>query len=250
MSSTVLQYGKCVVSEYDDAGFIGIQVDAFGELDSGATPFDALHPYGFEGRPLDRSDTLDGADALYWYDGDEGHVMALGDGRGASYLPQLVKGSSRQYNARGAFMLLDYDDETVTLYQPYDSGNKAHVLSMGVDGNGDDYVGLVQALGLALTMLGKSLVIKNAAGDVFIELNDSGITINGNTTVYGGLNAGGAAGLPVMMATAFSAWWTALGTAIAASGPTTPLTGTALGAAFTSAAAGLTAVESTLLKGL
>jgi len=246
---TILHLGMCVVSEYDDDGFIGIQVDAFGENESGMDPFEALHPYGFEGRPLDRADSLEGSQAFYWRDGPEGHVMALGDGRGPQNLPQLSLGSSRQYNSAGAFLLLDTDAETLTAYTPYSGGSKAHVFTMGLDSNGKDYVGLVQALGLALTMLEKSLVLKNAAGDAYIELNDAGITINGNTTVYGGLNAGGGAGLPVMMAVAFSAWWSALTSVISASG-TTPLTGATLGAAFAAAGASLTATQSTLLKGV
>jgi hypothetical protein len=245
-----LQLGMCVTSVYDDDGFVGIQCDVFGEAESGMPPFDAVHPYGFEGRPLDRDAALAGAEALYWFDGPEGHVMPLGDSRGAGYLPQLSKGSSRQYSALGQFMLLDYDAETATLYTPFDSQTKAHVLTMGKDGNGKPYVGIVQSEGLALLMLEDSLVIKNAAGDAYIELNSTGIVLNGNVKLVGGLDVGGGTALPLLIGTLFQAWWSALSATLTASGPSTPLTGSALGALFSAAAAGLTATQTTLTKGL
>jgi len=120
-----IQLGMCVTSVYE-GGFVGIQVDAFGEHESGVQPMEALHPYGFEGRPVDRDDSKAGCSAMYWWDGDDGHVIALGSSTHPDVFSELQKGSSRQYAAWGAYFHLDHANRRAHLYVPYDGGTKAH----------------------------------------------------------------------------------------------------------------------------
>lgn len=215
MKQAVLRWdgGTALGSEYDN-GFLTVQPDFYGEGASGGAGGIVQHPYGFLGRPAD-PDGDGSCQALCAYEGDELHVIPTQDARALAKLPSLSKGGSVQYGSDGGFASFDPDTHTWTLYIPTDfdaSGTptKAHLFQIGKDTTGKRCVTLLHADGMAITMLegGKrSVVIKNAASDAYFEVNDDGITLNGKTTIKGGLTANeGASVVPVARAAEVSAW--------------------------------------------
>jgi hypothetical protein len=92
------------------------------------------------------------------------------------------------------------------IYAPYQfSGgvpSKAHVITLDTS-SGNEAITIVHGEGMAITMAagGKhSVVIKNKAGDAFVEVNDSGGTLNGNWKVVGSMDIGGSpASVPVLL---------------------------------------------------
>jgi len=94
-----------------------------------------------------------------------------------------------------------------TLYVPFAFVNgvptKAHLFS--IDGTtGNVSISLVHAdgMGLLITAGGKnSTVLRNKAGDAYVEVNDDGVTVNGNTVVNGGMAVGPVGATPVALAT-------------------------------------------------
>lgn len=96
----------CTFSDYDENNYLGIQVGAFSEGDRGMPPLWALHPYGFDSRPLD-PDGERGAVALRVFDGSEGFCVVFDDRRVQALLARLSKGASRQYDSLGNFFVID-----------------------------------------------------------------------------------------------------------------------------------------------
>ena len=197
--------GVCQGSEYSE-GFLTVQPDFYGEEASGGAGLAVQAPYGFLSRPLGPDD--EGAcQVLYAWEGSEGHALLGADARVLGKLPTLKKGGSMQFGSDGCFGEFNPETHTWTLYIPvaFDSAGeptKSHVITVGKDGNGDRFIGIVHADGMGISMLEgdkNSVVIKNKAGDSFIELNDDGILLNGKKiTIYGPVQVGGVAGLPVL----------------------------------------------------
>ena len=96
--------GVATFTAYDDDGFIGVQIDAFGENESGMPPFEALHPYGFASRPDDPEEDGTGCAALYFYKGNQARAMFMHDPRPMELLPNIQKGESFQYSRYGSFV--------------------------------------------------------------------------------------------------------------------------------------------------
>jgi hypothetical protein len=243
-----LSLATAITTGYSSDAWLGVQVDPFGGDDAGEAAYQVVGTYGFLSRPL-QPEGSEGALVLTGRDGHDGFAWIGHDPRDVERLPQLTEGSSAQYNARGAFAVLEYETETYTVYQPVEENAKAHCLTMGYDSNEKLFIGLMHALGFALLMTEDALVLKNKAGDSYIEINATGITLNGNTKLVGGTDIGGTGGQPVINATLFATWWAALASAVTAQGAA-PLTGATLGAALQAATAGLAATGTTLLKGL
>jgi len=89
----------------------------------------------------------------------------------------------------------DRKASVVVLYAPYEFGGaaagKAHVVTLDTTA-GNESIAIVHGDGLAITMHDGKIVLKNAAGDAFIELGPDGIILNGNVTVTGGMVVGAA----------------------------------------------------------
>jgi hypothetical protein len=128
-----------------------------------------------------------------------------------------------------------------TIYVPYafagGRATKAHAIV--IDGTaGNESIAIVHGQGMAVILHAGSAVIKNAAGDAYVEVKASGIVLNGNTVLNGGATIGSPAGaLPAAKAgpilTYLGALEALLGTIAAA---TTPPTSAAV-TAFVSAQA-------------
>lgn len=194
------EIGTATYSAYDEDGFPLIQYDSHGESGQVGkiSAFELHHTFGFAARPRDpevdtEKEPIPGKGCALFVD-DEGDMVhgTLGyDPRYIPRVPQMTKGSSCQYSATGSFFLLDGDDDdgTATLYVPV-SSTKGHAITVGKDGNGEEYLGLVHCDGMAITMLDGGMVLKNANGSAYLELNSSGIVLSGNVNTVGGFSAG------------------------------------------------------------
>jgi hypothetical protein len=255
MSLGGLQIGTAVAVAYGEDGFLGVQCDGFGKS-PGANGRHVVGQFGLMGRPLD-ADGETGALCLFADEGQEGFAWIGFDGRASANVPPLTRGSTVLYNSRGAYQLLDHETETSTLYVPIAGGIKAHLMQIGKDSNDKAVIDIRHADGMAIIMLEHSLVIKNAAGDAYIELNDSGIVLNGNTKAVGGLDVGGGAALPITLAPPLVAYLQALNSALAsiatiidAKAPSAPGAVPIMSGFVASATAALAACTATLTKGL
>jgi hypothetical protein len=85
--------------------------------------------------------------------------------------------------------------------------DKAHAMVFDPEASNQS-VSLVHALGMALLMTAdKDVIIKNAAGDAYIQVGDDGVTLNGNVTLNGGVVCGDTvAAQPVALAPPIVAW--------------------------------------------
>jgi hypothetical protein len=111
-------FGVATYSEYDADGFLGVQIDVYGEERSGCTPLEVHAPFGFASRPLDPAEGGLGCQALWAWEGSHGHVWLAGDPRITARLPRLTKGGSIHYCAAGAYAVFDGERGTYTVHVP------------------------------------------------------------------------------------------------------------------------------------
>jgi hypothetical protein len=216
----MLELGTCLATGYDENGFIGVQIDGLGGPDASIQFEQLSHSYGFVSRPLDPEDGV-GCTLYRWQQRRRRHMWLGDDPRTVSKVPQVKKGGSAQYSSDGCFQVLDPETHTKTTYIPYAAG-KAHLETVGLDGNGTPIVEYVHGEGMALTMLGRTLVLKNADGNSYIQLDDNGCILNANLKVTGAVEVNGAKILPtgdVVTATGVSL---TLHTHLTPLGPTSP----------------------------
>lgn len=206
----MIQEGLITYSEYDKDGFLGFQVDVQGDGGS-CNPGEPWFPYGFFSRPRDpeldtngEPDPAKSGGALYLYLGQKIHVLPVGDPRASVLIPKATKGSTGLYSATGAFLLLDgkEGDGSATLYAPYNfSGTtpqNAHLLQLDVPNN---QVVLRHGDGGGIVVTPSSASLHNNGGDAYVEVTSSGVTLNGNTVVNGGMTIGSpTAAVPVALA--------------------------------------------------
>lgn len=183
----------------------------------------------------------------------DGSIAMVGYGGGFHSLEDTAQNSGDQKATVQVF------------YVPYQFSNgvpaKAHVIVMDPT-TGNESISIVHADGMAITMMhgGKnSVVIKNKAGNAYVEVNDDGVTVNGNTVINGGATIGSPTGaVPVALATTLAAYLTQLEadiaagiTAVGAGGAANGATGAATFTAGATARAPLAAaIPATLVKGL
>lgn len=198
--------------------------------------YELHHAFGFISRPRDPDTDKNGkvlpgkaCNVLIGKIGNETHLFLASDPRFIPSIPQLKKGGAAVYSAPGSFIVLDGEDGTVTEYIPV-PGDKAHILTRGIDGAGKPFIAFEHADGMAITMIDGSMVLKNNAGDAYYELNAAGHTFNGAVKVNGSLISGDPVGAqPVALAPpvaaalgAIAQALTALAGAIDAKMPSTP----------------------------
>lgn len=194
------ELGSCVMTEYDEDGWLGIQIDGFSEdSESEVAPVEALAPFGFMSRPQDPDSENNACRTFYLFDGSSEYSFPLTDPRAAKLIPPLKKGSSVQYALRKNFDLLSFDlhdgeTGTKTVYVEYrdDSGNKrAHVLTVGVDANGAPLCNFLHGSGMGVVFFEQTAMLRNAPGSVYVAVDNDGATINGNLKLQGSLSVAG-----------------------------------------------------------
>lgn len=98
--------GQCILTTYDENGFLGIGVDVPGGESAGTSTFAARMPYGTFCRPRDpdvaaNGSSRIGARVLYAYFGTDRAAWPLDDPRMANKLPLAPKGSWGAYGDTG-----------------------------------------------------------------------------------------------------------------------------------------------------
>jgi hypothetical protein len=193
------------------------QVNTYG--DAGGQPMLAHYPYGHYARPLDPGDDGDACQALYCYEGDQGHVWPTLDTRALEKLPPLNKGASVQYGSDGGFAQFDPKTNTWTVYQPVEfdgegTPTKAHSITVGKAGDGSPILSLIHANGMGLLMQddGKnSVTLKNAPGTAGLFTDDDGqLALVGALRITSGFSAGSPAAVPLARAPEVLTWATAV----------------------------------------
>lgn len=186
------ELGQAIHCEYDPDGILKAQPDGAGESQLGS--FEVLGPLGLVARaPSASADSTGkplgggGCKALIIKDGTDYRVLLLGDQRDLVKIPPLPAEGGAALVAPGcqvpSFHVVSSKDGTHQIY--VEIGDSSHVVNIGRDGNGESVLSLTHADGMAVEMFRKSLRIKNASGDAFIELNDEGGTLNGNWKLAG-----------------------------------------------------------------
>ena len=150
------ELSTAILTEYDDDGFIGVQIDPHG-TQPGMTYSELHHAFGFMARPVAPNSEGVGCNLLQAWEGDELHCWLAADPRYIAALPELSEGSSVQYSSRGAFGLLDAEEDTWTKYVPVEfnaagTPTKAHLIQVGIDGNGKRVINIVHADGFTISM--------------------------------------------------------------------------------------------------
>jgi hypothetical protein len=245
-SGMMFDLGTVVHTAYDDAGWIGVRVDGFGEEESGLGDSELQTQFGFTSRPVDR-DANGGCETLYSHSGNSESFAYLGkDARYIAKCPPLTQGSSVHWNSSGAFHLLDATEETSTLYIPV--GGKAHTITVGKDSNGSSTIDLLHTSGASITITDTDIVIRHT-GNGFIRVQGDDVTVNGALKASSGLDVGGGAGQPVINATLLVAALNSIASSIS-SGGSAPVVATALGAAIASISAAVTGSKTQFLTAL
>lgn len=190
------ELGQAIGTSYDADSILKAQPDGLGPSPKLGS-YEVLHPLGFSSRPRDpdtdsagKAHDGGGCNLRIGRDGTDIKVEFMGDARALAGIPPLNEGSSVQYahtaDGKPSFHVIDGDDGTHQIY--VEVGNSAHVITIGKDGNGESVLNITHADGMALELFKKKAIIKNAAGDCFIELNESGGTLNGNWKVVGDIS--------------------------------------------------------------
>jgi hypothetical protein len=215
------EFGQAVLCEYDANGVLKTQPDGAGVSPQVAS-YDTMWPLGFAARAPAATAGKDGkpiggggCNLLIGKDGSEFRVQLMGDYRDLAKIPPLpVEGGSVQYAPGGAvpsFHVISAKDGTQQIY--VEVGDSAHVITVGLDGNGEAVLELTHARGMALTFFKDAAVLKNRTGAVYVELNDDGGTLNGNWKVTGAFDIG-AGSVPLVKAPPLATELAALQTAL------------------------------------
>lgn len=212
--------------EQDEFGWYGVQCDSF--ADKGAALDSWFQPsYGFAARPVDATfdaegNVDEGCQVIKAGSGRTKTIAWLGhDTRYSDKCPPLTKGSCAQWNAKGAFSLLDYSTDTWTLYVPRVSGTKAHTIVVGQDSNSKAYIELRHQLGSYLALTEDSAVLRHT-GSALVEVLSDAINLNGKVNTTASFTVGGAAAQPLVNATLFQVSLAAMGAALSSLTPITP----------------------------
>lgn len=211
MSYLSFDIGVAMLTTYDEDGFPVVQVDAFGEENSGVVPYEQHSQFGIISRPHDPADGR-GCQVLYAMEAGRGHAWVLSDPRVIPLLPPIDKGGSCIYGGNikaPTFFNIDGVTNSVMLYVPYDLDDdgvpqKAMSFSISVDNKGEEVITIAHGEGTAIILNKDSAILKNAAGDAYIEVGASGIILNGAVTIQGGASIGGTTTVPLASGPAVS----------------------------------------------
>lgn len=187
------ELGQGLLCEYDTSGILKTQPDGAGDAPRLGS-YETLHPLGFAARapaakpgPSGAPLSGGGCKVRVGYDGTDIQIELLGDHRDLARIPPLPAEGGAVMYAPGcpvpSFHVIHSDDGTHQIY--VEIGDSSHVFTVGIDANGDSIIELTHADGMGVLLQKKKALVKNAKGDCYIELNDSGGVLNGNWKVQG-----------------------------------------------------------------
>jgi hypothetical protein len=192
---------------------------------------DRVLPFGVQDLRLSaKVNPKEGEVGLVQYRGGFVSLKDNGDGDGTSIVIYAVRNDSSGVPDKASAIQLDSTEASANISITHESG---------------------QTIGMVKTK--KAIVISNAAGDAYIEVNDEGITLNGNTVISGGTGIGdstGAAGEFLVKGTLFLAWFAELTTAINIMATKFNTAGTMVGAPGTVVPPTSVPIVTTLMKGV
>lgn len=249
-----LDYDVAVCSAQTDDGWYGIQANGFGGEKAGIG-FDSYQPqFGFASRPLDATIEADGTPVgCLMFKAETGNAGGFAwfghDVRCTKKAPPITRGSCAQWNAKGAFSLLDYETDTWTLYVPIKGGTKAHKIFAGEDGAGKPTIDILHSSGAYITIVEGSTTIRNT-GNALIEVKPTEITLQGALNIPTSISVGGALAQPTINATLLATALHSLAAPLIATKPPVPVTSDVLGATIESIALAIEAAKTTALKGI
>lgn len=146
---------------------------------------------GWFGRPLD-PDANGAADALCARVEDGLIPFAMRDPR-LSVKTNGKKGELGIAHYDGGFVSLKRnatnDGTDVTIYAPKADGSKASVISIDTT-TANSNVTIMHDSGVSIQLADGKVLLMNRNGDAYIEVNDTGIVINGNVNVNGSMVVG------------------------------------------------------------
>lgn len=201
--SLIWEYATAVFSEFKD-GVLAITPDTQGD-NSSAVTYQEIQPLGHRARPRDpeadsNGKSTIGAGLLTALQGHFGFCFPTTDPRALSRIPPTKKGGTCLHSTGPVvgFYNIDGDNGSQMAYVPYDldaSGNpqKSLVISIDTGTAGQENIQIRHGEGHGITIMNDakhSIVINNKGGDACIILDDSGVTINGNLTINGGIVMG------------------------------------------------------------
>lgn len=207
-----LEYSTAVSSEFKDGALL-IGADLLGsDGHESGRGMKSIQPLGLLARPRDPQvdsqarPTL-GAGLVHSFEGGEAFAWPTTDPRALTKIPPIKPGGTVLYSFPGGFVNLDGDNGSLLALTPDGNTGKNHAFSM--DGAASSLQWRhADGMGIAITRGGlNSLVLNNKAGTAYIEINDNGINMNGNTVYNGGMVLGQvASALPVALAPALQQW--------------------------------------------
>ncbi|HEX2879301.1 MAG TPA: hypothetical protein VHO25_07170 [Polyangiaceae bacterium] len=186
-----------MLTDVDEDGFLLVQPEGYGGQKSKVEAFELHHTFGFASRCNDPDVDGDGrakpgraCTVFYANDGNVTHGFLSHDPRYVEKIPPLKKGGAVMYGGNGGFASFDGSETTWTLYVPFEwdadgVATKAHVVTVGLDGNAKPILELAHGNGQAVTMLDDSLTLAGKGGTTFIEIREDGGTLSGNWKVAG-----------------------------------------------------------------
>lgn len=232
MALTGWDIAEATATSIDDDGFLVVQSDPLGDDAIGSPDVEVHHPLGLLARPRDPDDG-GSANVLTAREGNRTHAWICGDPRVTGLLPPLEVGGLALYaspvpgRARPTCTVVYGSTGTWQTLVPY--GSAAHALTLDVATVGQETIRLDHGAGMGLTLTAGakfSSVLRNRHGDAYVEVNDDGVSLNGNVQIVGAVVLGTqtpSAAQSFAMATPLAAWiaqavaWMAA--AVAACGP-------------------------------
>jgi hypothetical protein len=170
--------------------------------------------------------------------------------------PNPKPGSIALVGYGGGFLSFDDADGDTslgTLYVPYarnGSGavSKAHMISIGKDGNGTPFVGIISGEGPRVTLLGNQVVVASKDGSNRLEVTDDGVNAVGPFKAASGADLGGPTSREVVMFLELSNYVTQVNTLLSAMAAQLMAPGPVVGAAgaYTASLAAITAMTAAL----
>lgn len=256
-----MPFGTVTFSEWDEAGFLGIQYDADG--DGGVAVCQVVHPLGFVSRPHDPGADGVGCTVDVRRLGSERFAWLGDDPRSVAWLPKCTKGGSATYGGPLGRALtwreIDGTTGSIVDYVPVEwdaagAATAAHKLEAGVDGNGAPVVQAIASDGACWVLFDGGATLADATGSGYVDVRGGAVTISGALKASSGLDVGGTGGQAVPLHPALASAVAEFAAAVAAA-PVVPQDGgAAFKVALTTAAQALSAAvgagASTMLRTL
>jgi hypothetical protein len=210
----LIDYMLAVLSEFKD-GALRIAADTLGvKGKSTGRTMPSVQPLGIIARPRDPDTDANGkptigAGLIVLREGGDVWCWPTTDPRAVEKVPPVKPGGFAAYSYPGGCFNFDGDNGAFLLLVPSthdtDDGTDKKRMSLSFDVAGDS-IQCTHGLGMSWAMTGggkNSVAIANAKGDAYLEVNDDGIVLNGNTTFNGGMAMGDIASAePVALAPA------------------------------------------------